>query len=667
MKKTLHLFFIILLSCPLFMTAQITAPIIKARFGVDGELRTNFFPPGITGNDDWFNNGTAGVGEFVIDSTGAAAIIAGYNSDVAPWTKRMASFYRTMSRPPFSIVGNRLWLDAIYVRDYHGTDTTVFVNGSNKNGMSPADWAGGIQGVPDKNDILDMMVHVRRAGPNPTDSLWMFGGISLDNITGNRYFDFEMYQTDIYYDRPSGKFYGYGANAGHTAWLFDAAGNITRPGDIIFSGEFQSGLLTNIEARVWVSRSDWQTIVPAGFNYSGFFDGASSGSTYGYASIAPNTTGIFYTGLGSALNAWSGPFGLVLQDNSLAFVNPAPASTTNGKYLAQQFIEFSVNLTKLGLDPVTLLGGDICGAPFNRIVVKTRSSNSFSAELKDFVAPTDLFLAPRVDILSETPIICDTGSISEIHVTNPVPTSFYQWSTLNGNIVGGTTGTSIVVDTPGTYIVTHYLQAGCSPYAADTITIGRFSLCEVLSNNLIDFRGTLHNDQLQLGWKVLNNQYVQHFVIERSFNGFSYTAITQMLRDDSQQSSTVTYSYNDNAVPLKGRTVYYRIKMTTVTNSTVYSNIVKVVIPGTGKSEVTVVPNPVRDAMQVQVNSFAENAVRISLIDQSGKLVYLSNTTVQNGYNVIPVNGLSNQPPGVYMAIVTVGADVFRQKVIIVK
>ena len=64
----------------------------------------------------------------------------------------------------------------------------------------------------------------------------MFGGISLDNTTGNRYFDFEMYQTDIYYDRPSAKFYGYGPDAGHTSWQFDAAGNILQPGDIIFNG-----------------------------------------------------------------------------------------------------------------------------------------------------------------------------------------------------------------------------------------------------------------------------------------------------------------------------------------------------------------------------------------------------------------------------------------------
>src|SRR6185436_2275284 len=143
-------------------------------------------------------------------------------------------------------------------------------------------------------------------------------------------------------------------------------GNVVKPGDIIFSGEYQSSTLTNIEARIWIDRATL-SITPAQFIWSGQFDGASAGAQFGYASILPKTAGAFYTGLGSGVNTWAGPFRIVLQDNSLA-VN----------YARDQFMEFSVNLSKLGLDPVGLLGGDICGTPFNRIVVKTRASASFT-------------------------------------------------------------------------------------------------------------------------------------------------------------------------------------------------------------------------------------------------------------------------------------------------
>lgn len=667
MRTTIRfVIFLLLFTTSLF--AQITTPIIKARFGVDADLRANYFNGLIqTGNDDWFNFNAADTsGKYVIDTTGAAAIIAGYLSDVSPWPKRMSSFYRTMSRPSFSIVNNRLWLDAIFVRDYHGNDTTVFTSGSDKNGMSPANWTGGIQGIPDKNDILDMFVHVRRAGPNGTDSLWMFGGISLDNTTGNRYFDFEMYQTDIYYDRPSAKFYGYGPDAGHTSWKFDAAGNVVTPGDIIFNGEFQSGTLTSIEARVWVKKTDWQTIVPTSFNWSGQFDGASTSAIYGYASISPRTAGAFYTGMGSANNTWTGPFGLVLQDNSLSFISPAPASTTNGKYIANQFIEFSVNLTKLGLDPVTLLGGDVCGTPFNRIVVKTRASASFTAELKDFVAPTDLFLAPRVDIATQTPIICDTGSISRIYITNPVSSSVYQWSTTNGNIVGSTTGTSIFVDTPGVYIVKQYLQAGCSVYATDTITIGRFATCFLLENNLVDFRGIINNNKVQLNWRVPENQFVRYFDIQRSVDGINFAHLIRIVAQSSQ-GPVVSYTYSDDVSQLSMPGIYYRIRMTDITNKDKWSNTIRISISDVGKNSITILPNPVKDNMQLQIFAITASEIDINIYDETGRKINVFHTSVQQGNNVIHLTSLADKPKGIYQAIIYLGTELFSKKIMVVR
>ena len=668
MKTTIRILLILLLS-PVIFYGQITTPQINARFGVDGDLRANYNNLGVvSGNDDWFNNGTAGTGEFVIDTTGAQAMLDAYNADASPWPARMTSFYRTMSRPPFSVVANRLWIDAIYVRDYHGVDQTVYTSGSNKNGMTPALWTGSPSNIPDKNDILDMMVHVRREGPTSTAPLWMMGGISINNTSGNRYFDFEMYQTDIYYDRPSQKFYGYGADAGHTAWQFDAAGNITRPGDIIFSGEFQSSSLTSIEARIWVKKTDWETIVPTAFNYSGLFDGDGTGAEYGYASIAPNTAGAFYTGLGSTNNAWSGPFGLVLLDNSLAYNNPGPASTTNGKYIAYQFIEFSVNLTKLGLDPVTLLGGDICSSPFNRIVVKTRSSASFTSELKDFVAPTDLFLAPRAIALTETPLICDDGSgIAEVHVTNPIATSYYEWTTTDGNIISSPTGPSIYVDHSGTYIVKQYLQAGCSLYATDTVLVQPFNTCTTLSSNLFDFRGLLTDNTAKLSWKVLSDGQVQYFEVQRSTDGINFDAVGYV-EAQSSASASAAYTYLDVPDNTSGPNIYYRIKLVNKNGSIAkYSNIIIIGFKTDGKNKLTVFPNPVKDILQLQLFAKSTSKVRIDIFESSGRLIYSSNTTVQKGNNVVTVNGFNKSTRGIYFAQVYIGDELFREKILLTR
>jgi hypothetical protein len=642
------------------VSAQITTPIIKAAFGVDADLRANFFNGFVqSGNDDWFNNGTAGTGTFVIDTTGAAAIVAGYLSDASPWPKRMAPLYRSMSRPKFTVFNNRLWLDAIFVRDYHGNDSTVFTAGSDKNGMSPADWTGGVQGIPDKNDILDVFMHVRRAGPTTTDSLWMFGGISLDNTTGNRYFDFELYQSDIYYDRATASFYGYGPDAGHTSWQFDAAGNITRPGDIIFTGQYQSSTLTNIEARIWVHQSAL-SMTPTQFNWSGQFDGANAGAVYGYASILPKTAGAFYTGLGSANNTWAGPFQIVLQDNSIA-----------ANYGKDQFMEFSVNLSKLGLDPVSLLGGDVCGSPFNKLVVKTRASSSFTAELKDFVAPIDLFLAPRANIAPEIPFFCgmaDTAT-SDIYVTNPHPTSVYTWSTIGGNITyTAPSGTWIQVNQPGTYIVTQQLMVGCSAYATDTVTILRDSNCAVLPARFRSFSGIYNATakKAELQWTVQNNSFVRSFVVEANIDGSGF-AEAGMIAANNNLKDEASYTFNYDIPFGTSSYIEFRIRMINRDGSYSYSRILRIDAKPALKTGIIIAPNPVRGKFQLTITSASDVQAKILFVDMQGRQVSVMNEMLKKGTNVFAVEIDKNWQPGIYNALLKINQETLTTRFVVLE
>ena len=446
---------------------QITTPQVKANFGVDADLRDNYVSTTATAtSDDWFVNGNAGTGKFVIDTIGAAEI---NNNYLLNPLSRNQSLIRNMSFAPFSLINRRMLIDAVFVRDFHGDDSTIFASGSNKNGMNPSDWVTPeSQSVPDKNEILDIYMHVRRDGGSGTDSLWMFGAVSIENTTGNRYFDFEMFQTDIAYNRTSNTFSGYGPDAGHTSWQFDAAGNVIKAGDIILTAEYSSSSLSLIEARIWIDRN-FLAVTPATFNWSGQFDGADSRAQFGYASILPKTEGAFYTGLQNSGTSWGGSYKVVRGDNSLVT-----------DYNPKQFMEFSVNLTKLGLDPVTILGASTCDMPFQKVMVKTRASTSFSAELKDFVAPFKTLNAAKADIFTTIPIYCGVNGVSNIKVTNPLSTSVYTWATLDGHFSDTSNKTSVYADAPGTYIVYQKLQASCPVYATDTLTIRCDTNCGIL-------------------------------------------------------------------------------------------------------------------------------------------------------------------------------------------
>lgn len=628
------------------LKAQITTPQIKANFGVDGELRINYFNGFVVnGNDDWFSN-IVGTGKQVIDTTGASFILSRYASTPA---SKMAPFFRTMKYAPFSVINNRLLIDAIFIRDHHGDDSTVFASGSNKNGMSPGMWSCPVsQGIPDKNDILDIMMHVRRDGPNTTDSLWMFGGVSIDNTTGNRYFDFEMYQTDILYNRATRTFMGFGPDAGHTSWKFDAAGNVTQPGDIIFTAEYSSSQLSLLEARIWVN-SATLSVTPANFSWGGSFDGDGSGATFGYASILPKTAGDFYTGLQCSNNTWAGPFGLVLQNNSLV-----------ANYSAKQFMEFSVNLSKLGLDPL-VIQNNACGMPFRRILVKSRASTSFTAELKDFVGPFSFFRVPSAQASADITMFCGNSGVSNICVDSVVGTSLYTWHTPNGNIVGDSVGPCITVDLPGTYIVRQQLMDSCGiSYATDTVVITNDPFCVLLNTLLSDWRGSLLKDRVQLNWTFSDISTISSFEIERSIDKQHFDVISR-----EQMMGLNSYQKTDLIPIQSGKYIYYRLKVIGKNGTVQHTRILSFPVNREESGGLVLAPNPVTTDIQLLLPVSTDQKVKIQILDQSGKIMDERNATVQKGTNSIQFAAKAAWPNGLYIVMVHTKEGVLRTKMIL--
>jgi len=652
MKQLLLSLFLVVVLINETLNAQLITAQIRARFGVEADLRANFYNGFLqVGNDDWFSNNNIvgpGVGEFVIDTTGAAGILARYTSQPAT---RNYPFFRNMRYDQFHVLNGMLLIDGIFIRDHHGDDSTMFAAGGNKNGQSPGIWTTPVaQSVPDKNEILDMLMHVRRDGDGTetNDSLWLFGGVSIENTTGDRYFDFEMYQTDIYYDKPNLNFKGYGPDAGHTTWKFDGAGNILTPGDIILTAEYQSSTLTALEARIWIHKNSL-LMTPTAFNWSGSFDGDGAGATYGYAGITPKTAGAFYTGLTSGNNTWAGPFKLVLGNQSVV-----------DNYTSKQFMEFSVNLSKLGLDPL-VRSGDVCGLPFRRILVKSRSSNSFTASLKDFVGPFSFFRAPSADIATDFPVLCQNG-VAEVFVTNPLSTSVYNWTTIGGNIVGPTSGDRITASTAGTYVVSQTLMDSCGTvYATDTVVITQNNACDVLAGKPYNFNAQLKSKTALISWNTSSEQGLAYFEIERSTNGSDFTKVSTKIAPNSSG----VYLQNDDIGHLLSTQLYYRLKYTSTGGVVYYTNAIRLLMRQNNGFELIVAPNPVIDQFKITFTSDANQPVEISITNTIGSVVYQSMQQLTAGINEWSVTEAARWSPGQYIVQCKIGDETFRKRIIV--
>jgi hypothetical protein len=653
MKKIVLI--LVMACCAYAGNTQVVTPQILGKFGVDADLQQNIFVDATSpcnDCDDWFFDQSANGNNslFMIDTTGAGAIVASY----ANAANRNIPFYRKMAYPAFYQTSERTLIDAVFIRDYHATDQTAYGAGSDKNGDSPADWTGGTVNVLAKDDILDVFLHLRRQGPNynQSDPLWLFGAVAIEGTTGDRYFDFELYQTDIFYTRSTQKFTGYGPDAGHTSWKFDAAGNVTQAGDMIFAANYSSSNLTSIEARIWVDYAALSQ-TPATFSWTGSFDGAYNNCQYGYAGIKPKNGAPFYFGTENANSTWAGPFKMPRANGSLG---------TN--YGAGQFMEFGINLTVLGLDPVSLMGKTPCGIPFSKVMVKTRSSTSFTSELKDFISPFDFFLPPVVDIAADNPVVCGSSGISDIFVTDPFSTSFYTWSTTDGNIVYNNGYDTIRVDKAGTYKVVQTLASGCPVYAADSASITFDPTCVVLASNKINLTGALNNGLVGLDWSVTANNDVKYFTIEKSTDGVHYTLAGTVNAD--ARPTYATYKANDGVFGLNASKVYYRIKVTGASGEITYSKVLELSL-AVDKLSVSLAPNPVKNSLWVNIAANADKDVQVFIYDALGKLMRTTKSHVQKGYSSIRMNDFSSWAKGLYSVKVVSGNDVFVERMLLTK
>lgn len=436
----------------------------EAGFGIDADTRAEISYFGneaapVTNTDDWFaGTGTTGIG--VLDTTGSWQIYNAISNGLnMTWLQGMAY--------PQNIVlnGHRLH-DASYARDYYGgsnaTDYTSYVQAS-KNGEDPADWDTGPHNVLGKNDLIDCYGHLRRDGISVSDHLWMYLGFSRIANSGSSYFDAELYVKPMDYDPVSNSFPSGGPDDGHTAWQFDAMGNIIRVGDLVTTCHFSTTNAPVLGLRIWVSRYDFVNTDPATFTFGNEFDGDGNGAVYGYADIEIPANSFYGCGVGNSGFSPGPPWGtLNTSGNFSAF------------YEANQFVEVGLDLTVFGVDPVLLYADDgtsFCELPFSNIIFKSRASSSFTAQLKDFAGPFPFNYTTKVaaHIVGQDSLGCHE-SIIELSAIDTVPETYYSWHTEDGNIISDPTHFLISIDQPGTYILNTSLAEGCEG-GRDTIVV----------------------------------------------------------------------------------------------------------------------------------------------------------------------------------------------------
>ncbi len=497
-----------------YSSAQVQNSALIGRFGIDGDLRTDYRQNGTftaSGSDDWFWT-PGGSGKGVIDTSGAELAKAALSSG------KNISFVKGTSIPRYSFTDTILYMDAIFARDYNDRDKTSFAAGS-KNGFNPAIWStsSGGQMVQDKSDIIDVYASMRRNGTrvnstNPSPLIMAMGATVL-GTNGTRYVDFELFVSKISYDSITGKFLNAGPaiTGGHSDFQFNADGTLKKVGDVDISMTYSNSTVADISLYIWVSKLTYlKTYGQQKFNFvPGEFYGASLNPAYGYAKIVAKA--------GSVLNFWGSVNSSNIPGPSWGTASKDLGTSNNNYYSLSnapgQFSEAAVDLTSLGIDPAfNNTSGTSCNPPYTRILIKTRSSAVFTSSLADFAGPYPFLDAPVISATIAPPqnLSCSISSI----VLQPKTIDngrYYKWTTNDGTITGKSDTAIITINKPGKYYLTAAANVGCLE-DKDSVQVGLDNYKPIASASASGIINHAFTNSVQLiGGDILLSNYITPF------------------------------------------------------------------------------------------------------------------------------------------------------------
>jgi hypothetical protein len=183
------------------------------------------------------------------------------------------------------------------------------------------------------------------------------------------------------------------------------------------------------------------------------------------------------------------------------------------------------------------------------------------------------------------------------------------------------------------------------------IAIGNitFSKSPALPVNLSSFNGrSLNNCSTALDWQTSEEMDFDHFVVERSSNGFDFSELAEI----SKQSHNSKYAFLDNHVT--DEQCYYRLKMVDKDGSWEYSKIV--IVTKEKLTTVKVYPTVITDHFTVSVNSEKNQKLNVSVISSTGETIYKTAITCVKGGNNLTVSLPGSIPRGQYFVLVGEGA-----------
>ena len=164
--------------------------------------------------------------------------------------------------------------------------------------------------------------------------------------------------------------------------------------------------------------------------------------------------------------------------------------------------------------------------------------------------------------------------------------------------------------------------------------------------DLLEFKGSVVNDDGVLKWKTDNEPNTSSFIIERSLDGRNYTSIGSVSAANSP--GVHYYDFTDvNIVSLGANNIYYRLKQTDIDGRYTYSNIVVLSIDNK-KPIVLLYPNPAKDKFNMTFTISQNEKLQWLLTDNTGRTIKRGIYDLSAGSTAVSID-IADLSSGIYL------------------
>ncbi|HEX6170559.1 MAG TPA: T9SS type A sorting domain-containing protein [Chitinophagaceae bacterium] len=172
--------------------------------------------------------------------------------------------------------------------------------------------------------------------------------------------------------------------------------------------------------------------------------------------------------------------------------------------------------------------------------------------------------------------------------------------------------------------------------------------------HLLRFQGNMNkNNRVTLNWTVADNETVNSFEIERSFNGRDFTTVGIVFASEKRGNENYMFYETVN----NNDKVMYRLKMIDKGHDVDYSRILIFQTKTLITSDIKVYGNPVKDKLTFSYFSNATQPVQVKVYDLTGKTLMSQKVNSAEGSNMLSLPLASTFKAGMYVVEVTNGSD----------